>query len=102
MVAEVGFEARQSRVTTYRTSRIVVAYRLRLLGSADSLLYCVNRRKNDYQSFFLRLQVIRPQRFALGLITSKVVEHKVTTATKKKELGTPNGVPSSFGCGGGI
>ena len=47
LVAEVGFEARQSRVTTYRTSRIVVAYRLRLLGSADSLLGCVNRRQNN-------------------------------------------------------
>ena len=45
---------------TYRTVRIGVAYRLGTLGSADFLLGGVNRRKNDYQSFFLRLQVIRP------------------------------------------
>lgn len=33
----------------------------------------------------------------LALITSKVMEHRATTATKRKELGTPNGVLSSFG-----
>ena len=51
---------RTSCITTYRTVRIVVAYRLGILGSADFLLGGVNLRKNDYQSFFLRLQVIRP------------------------------------------
>lgn len=48
--------------------------------------------------------------FCLALPTSyarrshnpKVVKHRTTTATKMKELGTPNGVPSSFGCGDGI
>ena len=42
LVAEMGFEPHD-----YRTSRIIVAYRLGTLGSADSLLRCVNRRKND-------------------------------------------------------
>jgi hypothetical protein len=60
LVAGVGFATRQSRVSTVRTVRIVVFYRLGTLGSADFLLGGVNRRKNDYQSFFLRLQVIRP------------------------------------------
>ena len=33
---------------SYRAVRIVVAYRLGILGSADFLLGGVNRRKNDY------------------------------------------------------
>ena len=49
-----------SSFMTYRTVRIGVAYRLGTLASADFLLGGVNRRKNDYQPFFLRLQVIRP------------------------------------------
>ena len=42
-----------SCITTYRTVRIGVAYRLGTLGSADFLLGGVNRRKNDYQPFSL-------------------------------------------------
>jgi hypothetical protein len=38
-------------LTTYRTSRIVVGYRLGTLGSADSLLCRVNRRQNNTQLF---------------------------------------------------
>ena len=38
----------------------------------------------------------------LGLITSRVMTHRAAPATKRKELGTPNGVPSSFGCGDGM
>ena len=117
-VAEMGFEkscewvittcrGRRSRLSislmTYRTSRIVVAYRLGTLGSTDSLLCGVSRRKNDNQSFLLvrRLFALRSQS-DLGLTTSKLVEYRLTTAAKKKELDTPNGVPSSFGCGDGI
>ena len=44
----------------FRAVRIVVCRRLDTLGEAYSLLGGVNRRKNDYQSFFPRLQVIRP------------------------------------------
>ena len=66
-------------------------------SSADSLLCGVSRRKNDTQSFLLarRLFALRSQS-DLGLITSKLVEYRLTTAAKKKELDTPNGVPSSF------
>ena len=40
-----------------RTGRIVVAYRLGTLGSANSLLCGVNRRKNAYQPFLLGFQI---------------------------------------------
>ena len=53
-------EQRRSVARDFRTVRIVVCYRLDTLGSADFLLGGVNRRKNDNQSFFSRLQVIRP------------------------------------------
>ena len=42
---------RKSCITTYRTVRIVVAYRLGTLGSADFLLGGVNRRQNNTQLF---------------------------------------------------
>ena len=40
----------------------------------------------------------------LALVERKAVrlELHLLSATKKKKLGTPNGVPSSFGCGDGI
>ncbi len=75
----------QSLPMTYRTSRIVVAYRLNTLGFADFLLCGVSRCKNDNQSFLLvrRLFALRSQS-DLGLITSKVMEYRVTTASQKR------------------
>jgi hypothetical protein len=40
-----------------RTGRIVVAYRLGTLGSANSLLCGVKRCENDYQPFSLSFQI---------------------------------------------
>ena len=89
---------------TYRTVRIGVAYRLGILGSADFLLGGVSRHKNRRLEGFCLLAGYSPvSQRDFALITSKVTTLRVTAATKeRKKLGTPNGVPSFFGCGDGI
>ena len=91
-----------SCITTYRTVRIGVAYRLGTLGSADFLLGGVNRRKNDYQPFFSWLQVIRPNPEGMRSKSAGREVQIPPRQPKEKKLGTPSGVPSSFGCGSGI
>ena len=92
-VAEMGFEPHELPHQSH-SRRLSLSQDY---SSADSLLCGVSRRKNDNQSFLLvrRLFALRSQS-DLGLITSKLVEYRLTTAAKKKELDTPNGVPSSF------
>ena len=94
---------RTSCLTTYRTVRIGVACRLGTLGSADFLLGGVNRRKNDYQSFLLRLQVIRPNPEGTR---SKSADREAQIRPADKKRKNPNrtfgSIWVSFGCGGGI
>ena len=68
-----------------------------VFGSLRSLLCGVSRRKNDTQSFLLARRLFALRSLCdLGLITSKVMKHRATTATKKKELKPPDGDLSSF------
>ena len=73
-------------LTTLHSSRIVVCRRLRLLGSAYSLLYAVNRCEKDTQSFSLRLQVIRPTfRQGGGRLITEVVKHRTHFRNQRKK-----------------
>ena len=94
-------------VTTLRGSRIVVCSRLRLLGSAYSLLCAVNRCEKDTQSFSLRLQVIRPtfcrERQRSSLLTEGgEVQIPLAAGDNQKEKADALHLPFPFGCGGGI
>jgi len=74
-------------------SRIVVCHRLRLLGSAYSLLCGVSRREKVPQALF-SLAHPRPP--------AEVVMAIQNPLHRAKEEDSPNGLSSSFGCGGGI
>ena len=87
---------------TYRTVRIGVAYRLGTLGSADFLLGGVNRRKNDYQPFSLRLQVIRPNPEGTRSKSADREAQIPRNSRSEKRKNTPQGCVFFSGCGGGI
>ena len=81
-----------------RHRRIVVAYRLRLLGSVYSLLQVTPFVKNNIQLFFTALTKNMFGMCARHSLTS-FLTFSVTRFTKKPHRGFFAHLPSSLGCG---